>query len=423
MSAPHFFYVTRLFSGLYESLASGDWKPTGIPTVVRMVEALSAKHAFTWVIACRNEKESAVVGNAPARFTFGTLDIHVLPFRRLCGSGKVNLFYNDMVCIARCLRLSRGAACPVFYCDRSNVVTGGFMKRVMRRPAVIRILGVYPDQKLLAERLFYKLLSPLTFAMYKAPFDLAVCTQDGSGVEFFVDRLLNRKTPRELLLNGVEMDADIVPRAPEGRLAILYVGKLSEEKGVLDLVEAAARLKEVAPDFVVTILGKGPLQPAIEARIKADGLENHVRLAGSVPLATVREIQRQSDVYVSLNRFGNLSNTVLEAMAAGKCCVVLGRDEATHTDVYTDGAVPDGVVVRIDRRDVVGNLTARLRELVEDRARVTAHARNMIAFRSSFLWSWEERTRHETDRLLAVARQACGGGRAHGGAASSGREG
>ncbi len=75
---------------------------------------------------------------------------------------------------------------------------------------------------------------------------------------------------------------------------------------------------------------------------------------------------QQSDIYVSLNKLGNLSNTVLEAMAVGNCILMLGKDKETHTDESTERLVPDDVVIRINRQNIVNDLTNKLIDLINN---------------------------------------------------------
>ena len=54
------------------------------------------------------------------------------------------------------------------------------------------------------------------------------------------------------------------PRAPR----LINIGRLSEQKGQLILVEAAARLRAKGRDFEIVLIGGGPLREAIEERIR-----------------------------------------------------------------------------------------------------------------------------------------------------------
>jgi glycosyltransferase involved in cell wall biosynthesis len=64
------------------------------------------------------------------------------------------------------------------------------------------------------------------------------------------------------------------------RFVIGFIGRLVEEKGILDLIEAASRLKD---DFILLLIGSGPLQGKIIHKAKKHGIEDRVKIIGHVP--------------------------------------------------------------------------------------------------------------------------------------------
>jgi glycosyltransferase involved in cell wall biosynthesis len=402
----HCVFITRMFSGLFETIETGHWHPTGIPTVVRLVERLAATGRVTWIVVCKTPAESAVVHNRFTTLTFGNVEMRVVPFLPLFSSSKADGFLNDLLLLFRINRfLPRDGKKNLFYCDRSNLLIAAFLKLTRHAPVVIRILGLYPDQKALALNLSTKLFSPLAALAYRVRFDLAMCSQDGSGIEYYLAKLLNRKTESVLLMNGVEM-ADAAPPPPDkDTVSILFVGKLIEEKGILECIEAARILAEKGASFKLTVAGKGHLGAVIETMIKDHTLEKHVVLAGSVGRDRMRGYYADTDVYVSLNKLGNLSNTVLEAMAAGKCIAMLASDPVAHTDEYTEKTVPKDAAIRVSRQDTARDLAAKLEELLNHREKITTYSKNMRYFAKEFLWSWEDRMEHELSLLKNITKR------------------
>jgi L-malate glycosyltransferase len=93
------------------------------------------------------------------------------------------------------------------------------------------------------------------------------------------------------------------------------VGRFSQQKGYLDLLEAFAAVHTQMPEAVLVIAGDGTMRLEIEAKIKALALGQTVRLLGlrnDVPrlLAAV-------DVYVNASHWEGLPLAHLEAMMAG----------------------------------------------------------------------------------------------------------
>ena len=71
-------------------------------------------------------------------------------------------------------------------------------------------------------------------------------------------------------------------REPAAEPLLVYTGRLSREKGVLELIEAFAAVTTQIGGVRLEILGDGPLRPQVEAAIAAHELGSHVELRGWV---------------------------------------------------------------------------------------------------------------------------------------------
>ncbi len=105
---------------------------------------------------------------------------------------------------------------------------------------------------------------------------------------------------------------------PQDRPLVFCVRRLVTRMGLEDLIDAMFLVKQAVPDAMLTIAGKGPLEPQLQARIVARGLEAHVHLAGFVPDADLPLWYASADVTVvptaALEGFGL---TTIESLAAG----------------------------------------------------------------------------------------------------------
>lgn len=97
-----------------------------------------------------------------------------------------------------------------------------------------------------------------------------------------------------------------------GVTALLYVGRLSQEKNPLGLLEAWARLGPPAHGVLV-IVGDGPQRDVVASRAAALGAS--VRMTGALddPLPWYQS----ADVYVLPSLYEGFSNSLLEALASG----------------------------------------------------------------------------------------------------------
>lgn len=123
--------------------------------------------------------------------------------------------------------------------------------------------------------------------------------------------------------------------SPDGRPVVLTIARLSYEKGVEVLIEAAALLRRTHPTVRVVVIGEGPQRAALEQRIARLGPGDVVRLAGFTP--HVWEALSAADVFCLPSHSEGLPNALLEAMAVGRPVV------ATRV-----GGVPEVVAQGID---------------------------------------------------------------------------
>ncbi|WP_246024453.1 glycosyltransferase family 4 protein [Azospirillum ramasamyi] len=131
-----------------------------------------------------------------------------------------------------------------------------------------------------------------------------------------------------LVPGGVEADRYDLPDSrqqararlgwPQGRPVILTVRRLVKRMGLSALVDAMVELRRRVPDALLVVAGRGPEAAALQNRIGALGLEEHVRLLGFVPDAQLPLAYRAADLCVmpsqALEGFGI---TALESLASG----------------------------------------------------------------------------------------------------------
>lgn len=98
---------------------------------------------------------------------------------------------------------------------------------------------------------------------------------------------------------------------------LLYHGRVDRRKGVLELIEAAAKLRASGRVFRLVISGIGPdLEPAMELA-STMSLSDIIEFPGYVSYAEVPEVYRSADLFLSPTWSEGFSNTILEAMASG----------------------------------------------------------------------------------------------------------
>lgn len=407
-------YAVRLFSGLESSVLAKRWQPTGVPTIYRILESLDAEAAAPVLVLTAKDGHTAYVADRDVTLALDGLrhPVRVLAGARQFGwaPGRLRGALREVVQAWKLLQLWRSERPDIIYLDHANVWTAGVLARLARGRVVFRVMGVYPAMReaLTGSRLAHRLLR----WCYRAPYACVLCSQDGSGIEPWLEQALDPDVPRYELINGCDLppplpEENIDPRLialPANRTIVLWVGKLETAKGIEAFVEGFLRSLSLSPGLLhALIVGTGSRVDWLRARLLAAGAQDHATLIERLPHAQVLEAQRRAHVYVSLNRLGNLSNANLEAMRGGQCMIFPQAQPAIGVDVATDRLVPADAAVRIATADDVEGLAAALLHLASDgaaRERLAAAVRTAAA---RFLPSWQARIDFELTVLRAVA--------------------
>jgi len=135
----------------------------------------------------------------------------------------------------------------------------------------------------------------------------------------------------------------------------VYVGRLSPEKGVYDLLHAWSSVCRAYPNAVLCIVGDGVLREGIQALVRADGwLKSAVHFTGTVP--NVEQYLAAADCCISPSLEEGLSNTVLEAMSAG--LPVVSTRVSGAEDLIQDGE--NGYLVGVGNSEELAFAICRL---------------------------------------------------------------
>jgi len=99
---------------------------------------------------------------------------------------------------------------------------------------------------------------------------------------------------------------------------LICVARLSEQKGHLTLVEAAALVAARFPNLELLFVGDGPMRPQIEEAIGQHHLHKNVRLLGWKSSLEIRELVLSSRAMVLSSFAEGLPVVIMEALALGR---------------------------------------------------------------------------------------------------------
>ena len=101
----------------------------------------------------------------------------------------------------------------------------------------------------------------------------------------------------------------------------ISAGRLTAIKGFPLLFEAMAELRRQGRDFRLTLAGDGPDRAMLEQQAKRLGIANRVVFAGWKDQDELRNLYRQSDVFVMSSFAEGVPVVLMEAMVTGVPCV------------------------------------------------------------------------------------------------------
>lgn len=208
-------------------------------------------------------------------------------------------------------------------------------------------------------------------------------------------RRLGITTPISIIPNGVDCSVFKPKTDVEESQQLLYVGRLTEKKGVLELLAAFNRLQTRFEDLRMKFVGEGPLNPQLEELSVEWGIRNQVTFEGTIRNEMLPEVYNESSLTVLPSLNEGLPRTVLESLACETPVIV--TDLAQLRSIVGEGGVttpdnePESIAAACEHLLENDHLRDRLgesgRELVED-----AH-------------SWETTVRKTTEvysRLLGI---------------------
>ena len=112
--------------------------------------------------------------------------------------------------------------------------------------------------------------------------------------------------------------ADIPCREPKQTFNILFIGRLTPEKGVKDLIDIVQLVYETEQQIMVHIVGEGPLREELEGQVAALKLDHIIQFTGALahPDPLFKEYE-WADVFILPSYTEGIPRVIAEAMSQG----------------------------------------------------------------------------------------------------------
>jgi len=173
--------------------------------------------------------------------------------------------------------------------------------------------------------------------------------------------------PTEDSINRLKQELDI-----SNEVVLAVVGRLNSAKGQRYILDALPEVVAIHPGVRLLVIGDGQDMEALRTRAYDLGIEPNVLFLGE--RSDVGRLLAITDIFVLLTESEGLCLAILEAMAAGKACVI--SDIGPNKEIVESGK--DGFLVNSsNKREVAARLISlikdvRLRKLLGKNAALTA---------------------------------------------------
>ena len=409
-------YIARLFSGLESSFISKKWNPSGVPTIYKMIERIDKNYETKFIFTSKDTDT-----NHKSKWNFK--DDKQIKIRGLINEAHVlsgvKYFYSFLPFkikkilreIRQTLSILRSTSKfnpDLIYIDHSNILVAAILATFYRKIVVLRLMGIYPFMREVINN--FSIKNFIFRLAYSAPYKFVICTQDGSGVENWLSRALSKKVPYKALVNGVEKKFNrnkkphkALSQLPKNKIIVTFVGKLERYKGCEVFVRALLDSQIIEKNcFHGLILGTGSIQNFLIKEIKNSGLTKKFTFIERLPHNQIYQAHAKTNIYVSLNQYGNLSNANLEAINYGSCMIILRPDYENSIDVFTK-KILNNSVISISRKETQNELVKKLLYLHKKKNLIKKLKKNTKSISKKKLVNWDQRIKQETDIFKKLA--------------------
>lgn len=179
--------------------------------------------------------------------------------------------------------------------------------------------------------------------------------------KFYSEKLKDKKVKCVYIPNSINFFPQEKAKLETENL--ISIGRLSHEKGYLDLIDIFKELHQKYPDSKLNIIGDGADRKKIEKKIRDNKLEDYIILHGFQEKEYINKYLEKSSVYIMTSYTESFGLVLLEAFAYGIPCVAYSSAEGAN-EIISDNW--DGYLIK-DRDK--NKMIKRICELLSNRNR------------------------------------------------------
>lgn len=150
----------------------------------------------------------------------------------------------------------------------------------------------------------------------------------------------------------------------------ISVGRLSKEKGVMDLIEIFNDIKKRQSNAKLHIVGDGDLMPQVVEKIQDYNLQESILVHGFLQKEKIDQLYGQSSIYLMTSYTESFGFVLLEAMACGLPCIAF--DSAQGANEIIENGKNGYLIFNRDKQLFVETAL----QLIDDKSKLKAMSSN-----------------------------------------------
>jgi glycosyltransferase involved in cell wall biosynthesis len=157
---------------------------------------------------------------------------------------------------------------------------------------------------------------------------------------------------------------------------LISVGRLSPEKGYLDLLRIYHILYKKYPDWKLEIIGDGKEKKLLEEYIHVHNMENYVTLHGFQKKDYIDRMMQDSSIYLMASHTESFGIVLIEAMSHGIPCIAMDSAEGACEVIHSG---ENGYLIKNRNYDAMVKKIGDLIDNYKERVRLGENARVSVA--------------------------------------------
>jgi glycosyltransferase involved in cell wall biosynthesis len=391
-------FITSFYSGISDSIINNTWNPKGMPAIYKLLEGLKKSDLkFDYCFINNKNQKSYKIKN----INFPNVFFHILHVNQKSLPTPIKILQPYFLSKKKSKKIEESidlSNYKLIYIDRANIDLIPYLERRFEGKIFLRLHGV--------STLFQSYQNSLKFRLYnihklfslRKKIDFILSSTDGTPVKKFLKFYTNKETKKKKIINGVNLVSSVV-RKPDKIVRFLFVGRLENDKGIIQIIRAFNSLSNsYLCKCNLTIVGGGGLLEEVK---KLSSGNPAIKVLSSIEHKKMEDIYLNSDVLISLNLLGNISNVVLEAINYELGIISLKKDDINNFDQESNEFLEDNAIY-IDRHMIENQLKEKILFFVNDINNIDLYQQKTRDYLKTKLISWDERIQIELEIIKTL---------------------